>query len=99
MSCTDVCVVLSEGRGGQLQSSRSLDALSDLKLQRLEAELEGARHREEGACHREGELRAELKRLQKEVAKLQEAQRQAQEPPPHCEHCDVEWIKKAGDEQ
>ncbi|KAK5884293.1 hypothetical protein CesoFtcFv8_018130 [Champsocephalus esox] len=88
-----------EGRGGPLQSSRSLDALSDLKLQRLEAELEGARHREEGACHREGELRAELKRLQKEVAKLQEAQRQVQEPPPHCEHCDVEWIKKAGDEQ
>ncbi|KAI4821739.1 hypothetical protein KUCAC02_007324 [Chaenocephalus aceratus] len=87
-----------EGRGGPLQSSRSLDALSDLKLQRLEAELEGARHREEGACHREGELRAELKRLQKEVAKLQEAQRQVQEPPPHCEHCDVEWIKKAGDE-
>ncbi|KAK1877733.1 TANK-binding kinase 1-binding protein 1 [Dissostichus eleginoides] len=73
-----------EGRGGPLQSSRSLDALSDLKLQRLEAELEGARHREEGP---------------KEVAKLQEAQRQAQEPPPHCEHCDVEWIKKAGDEQ
>ncbi|XP_034074155.1 LOW QUALITY PROTEIN: TANK-binding kinase 1-binding protein 1-like [Gymnodraco acuticeps] len=87
------------GRGGPLQSSRSLDALSDLKLQRLEAELEGARHREEGACHREGELRAELKRLQKEVTKLQEAQRQVQEPPPHCEHCDVEWIKKAGDEQ
>eukprot|EP00064_Thunnus_orientalis_P007949 superscaffoldBa00000915_g7971 len=86
-----------EGRGPTLQSSRSLDALSDLKLQRLEAELEGARHQAEGACQREKELRAELQRLQQEVAQLQEAQRQ--ELAPHCEHCDVEWIKKAGDEQ
>uniref|UniRef100_UPI0037E8B819 TANK-binding kinase 1-binding protein 1-like n=1 Tax=Semicossyphus pulcher TaxID=241346 RepID=UPI0037E8B819 len=86
-----------EGRGPTLQSSRSLDALSDLKLQRLEAELEGARHQADGACQREKELRAELQRLQQEVAQLQEAQRQSQES--HCEHCDVEWIKKAGDEQ
>ncbi|KAF7646723.1 hypothetical protein LDENG_00183540, partial [Lucifuga dentata] len=86
-----------EGRGPTLQSSRSLDALSDLKLQRLEAELEGARHQVEGACLREKELRAELQRLQQEVAQLQEAQRQDLAPP--CEHCDVEWIKKAGDEQ
>lgn len=71
-----VCVVLSEGRGPTLQSSRSLDALSDLKLQRLEAELEGARHQVEGACQREKELRAELQRLQQEVAQLQKAQRQ-----------------------
>lgn len=67
---------MSEGRGPTLQSSRSLDALSDLKLQRLEAELEGARHQAEGACQREKELRAELQRLQQEVAQLQEAQRQ-----------------------
>ncbi|KAM7386176.1 hypothetical protein PAMA_009017 [Pampus argenteus] len=86
-----------EGRGPTLQSSRSLDALSDLKLQRLEAELEGARHQAEGACQREKELRSELQRLQQEVAQLREAQRQ--ELAPHCEHCDVEWIKKAGDEQ
>lgn len=71
-----VCLILSEGRGPTLQSSRSLDALSDLKLQRLEAELEGARHQAEGACQREKELRAELQRLQQEVAQLQEAQRQ-----------------------
>lgn len=70
------CVVLSEGRGPTLQSSRSLDALSDLKLQRLEAELEGARHQAEGACQREKELRAELQRLQQEVAQLQDAQSQ-----------------------
>ncbi|XP_019959216.2 TANK-binding kinase 1-binding protein 1-like isoform X1 [Paralichthys olivaceus] len=88
-----------EGRGPTLQSSRSLDALSDLKLQRLEAELDGARHRAEGACQREKELRVELQRLQQEAAQLQEAQRQSQELAPHCEHCDVEWIKKAGDEQ
>ncbi|KAM4598584.1 TANK-binding kinase 1-binding protein 1-like [Polymixia lowei] len=86
-----------EGRGAMLQSSRSLDALSDLKLQRLEAELEGARHQVEGACQREKELRAELQSLQQEVAQLQEAQRQEMAPP--CEHCNVEWIKKAGDEQ
>lgn len=71
-----MCLVLSEGRGPTLQSSRSLDALSDLKLQRLEAELEGARHQAEGACQREKELRAELQRLQQEVAQLQEVQRQ-----------------------
>ncbi|XP_028268026.1 TANK-binding kinase 1-binding protein 1-like [Parambassis ranga] len=87
-----------EGRGPTLQSSRSLDALSDLKLQRLEAELEGARHQAEGACQREKELRVELQRLQQEVAQLQGAQRQTQDSS-HCEHCDVEWIKKAGDEQ
>lgn len=69
-------VVLSEGRGPTLQSSRSLDALSDLKLQRLEAELEGARHQAEGACQREKELRAELQRLQQEVAQLHDAQSQ-----------------------
>ncbi|KAM9844072.1 TANK-binding kinase 1-binding protein 1-like [Aulostomus maculatus] len=86
-----------EGRGPTLQSSRSLDALSDLKLQRLEAELEGALQQAEGACQREKELRVELQRLQQEVAQLQETQRQGL--PPHCEHCDVEWIKKAGDEQ
>lgn len=88
-----------EGRGPTLQSSRSLDALSDLKLQRLEAELEGARNQAEGACQRERELKAELQRLQHEVVKLQEAQRQSQDLSSHCEHCDVEWIKKAGDEQ
>lgn len=69
-------MLLSEGRGPTLQSSRSLDALSDLKLQRLEAELEGARHQAEGACQREKELRVELQRLQQEVAQLQEAQSQ-----------------------
>lgn len=69
-------MLLSEGRGPTLQSSRSLDALSDLKLQRLEAELEGARHEAEGACQREKELRVELQRLQQEVAQLQEAQSQ-----------------------
>ncbi|XP_026181471.1 TANK-binding kinase 1-binding protein 1-like [Mastacembelus armatus] len=88
-----------EGRGPTLQSSCSLDALSDLKLQRLEAELEGARHQVEGACQREKELRNELQRLQEEIGQLQNAQRQSQELAPHCEHCDVEWIKKAGDEQ
>ncbi|XP_074511212.1 TANK-binding kinase 1-binding protein 1-like isoform X1 [Sebastes fasciatus] len=88
-----------EGRGPTLQSSRSLDALSDLKLQRLEAELEGARHQAEVACQREKELRAEFQRLQQEVAQLQEAQRRSRELSAHCEHCDVEWIKKAGDEQ
>ena len=67
---------MSEGRGPTLQSSRSLDALSDLRLQRLEAELEGARQQAEGACQREKELRAELQRLQQEVAQLQESQRQ-----------------------
>ncbi|XP_049924424.1 TANK-binding kinase 1-binding protein 1-like [Epinephelus moara] len=88
-----------EGRGPTLQSSHSLDALSDLKLQRLEAELEGAQQQAQGACQREKELRAEFQRVQQEVAQLQEAQRQSQELSPHCEHCNVEWIKKAGDEQ
>ncbi|XP_069578109.1 TANK-binding kinase 1-binding protein 1-like isoform X2 [Brachyistius frenatus] len=87
------------GRVPTLQSSRSLDALSDLQLQRLEAELEGARQQAEGACQREKDLRAKLQRLQQEVTQLQEAQRQSQDLSPHCEHCDVEWIKKAGDEQ
>ncbi|XP_054464217.1 TANK-binding kinase 1-binding protein 1-like [Anoplopoma fimbria] len=87
-----------EGRGPTLQSSRSLDALSDLKLQRLEAELEGARRQADGACQKEKELRANFKRLQHEMAQLRGAQRQSQDSQ-HCEHCDVEWIKKAGDEQ
>ncbi|XP_077415490.1 TANK-binding kinase 1-binding protein 1-like isoform X2 [Vanacampus margaritifer] len=94
-----ILVVPREGRSPTLQSSRSLDALSDLKLQRLEAELEGALHQAEGACQREKELRVELQRLQKEVAQLQDAQRHKEDLAPHCEHCDVEWIKKAGDEQ
>ncbi|XP_041943679.1 TANK-binding kinase 1-binding protein 1-like isoform X1 [Alosa sapidissima] len=85
-----------ECRGPTLQSSRSLDALSDLKVQRLEAELEGARHEAQGACQREEELKAELERLQEEIRQLQS---QRQEMPTTCEHCDVEWIKKAGDEQ
>nr|XP_020464010.1 TANK-binding kinase 1-binding protein 1-like [Monopterus albus] len=59
-----------EGRGPTLQSSRSLDALSDLKLQRLEGQL----------AHWMFIL------VSQEVAT-------------HCEHCNVEWIKKAGDEQ
>nr|XP_057904925.1 TANK-binding kinase 1-binding protein 1-like isoform X2 [Doryrhamphus excisus] len=92
-------LVPREGRGPTLQSSCSLDALSGVKLQRLEAELEGALHRAEGASQREKELRAELQRLQEEVAQLQEAHRTREELGPHCEHCDVEWIKKAGDEQ
>uniref|UniRef100_A0A3B4EVV7 TBK1 binding protein 1 n=1 Tax=Pundamilia nyererei TaxID=303518 RepID=A0A3B4EVV7_9CICH len=74
-----------------LQSSRSLDALSDLKLQRLEAELEGARHEAQGACQREEELKAECERLKDEMRQLQNSQRVSQ--------CDVEWIKKVGDEQ
>uniref|UniRef100_A0A8C9VZ52 TBK1 binding protein 1 n=1 Tax=Scleropages formosus TaxID=113540 RepID=A0A8C9VZ52_SCLFO len=75
-----------------LQSSRSLDTLSDLKLQRLEAELEGARHEAQGACRREEELKAECERLQEEL-------RQLQEIPAPCERCNMVWIKKAGDEQ
>ncbi|XP_054615266.1 TANK-binding kinase 1-binding protein 1-like isoform X5 [Dunckerocampus dactyliophorus] len=92
-------LVPREGRGPTLQSSCSLDALSDVKLQRLEAELEGALHQAEGASQREKELRAELQRLQEEVTQLQEAHTTREELDPHCEHCDVEWIKKAGDEQ
>ncbi|XP_029015250.1 TANK-binding kinase 1-binding protein 1-like [Betta splendens] len=88
-----------EARGPALQSSRSLDALSDLRIQRMEAELEVARHQAEAASQREDELRAELQRLQQQFAQLREAQTQSQDLAPHCEHCDVEWIKKAGDEQ
>lgn len=54
-----------------LQSSRSLDTLSDLKLQQLEAELEGARHEAQGACRREEELKGECERLKEEVRMLQ----------------------------
>uniref|UniRef100_A0A7N8YM06 TBK1 binding protein 1 n=1 Tax=Mastacembelus armatus TaxID=205130 RepID=A0A7N8YM06_9TELE len=68
----------------------NLDALSDLKLQRLEAELEGARHEAQGACQREEELKVECERLKDEMRQLQNSQR---------ERCDVEWIKKVGDEQ
>ncbi|XP_069041708.1 TANK-binding kinase 1-binding protein 1 isoform X2 [Lepisosteus oculatus] len=106
-----------------LQSSRSLDALSDLKLQRLEAELEGARHEAQGACRREAELKAECERLQGELQRQQVRPGGGAAPPPAavvrrdgnatsarlvlslqemagpCEQCDVEWIKKAGDEQ
>lgn len=67
-------VYTAEGRGPTLQSSRSLDALSDLKVQRLEAELEGARHEAQGACQREEGLKAELQRLQEEIRQLQENQ-------------------------
>jgi len=59
-----------------LQSSRSLDALSDLKLQRLEAELEGARNEAQGACQREAELKAECDRLKDEMRQLQNSQRE-----------------------
>lgn len=59
-----------------LQSSRSLDTLSDLKLQRLEAELEGARHEAQGACQREEELKGECERLREELRELQSNQRQ-----------------------
>ena len=65
-----------ECRGPTLQSSRSLDALSDLKVQRLEAELEGARHEAQDACQREEELKAELQQLQEEIRQLQESQTQ-----------------------
>lgn len=58
-----------------LQSSRSLDALSDLKLQQLEAELEGARHEAQGACQREEELKGECERLRDEMRMLQNSQR------------------------
>ncbi|XP_071031657.1 TANK-binding kinase 1-binding protein 1-like isoform X2 [Oncorhynchus clarkii lewisi] len=86
------------GRGPTLQSSRSLDAVSDLKLQRLEAELEGARQQAQGACQREKAMKEELQRLQAEIRQLQQnVQRQEVTTP--CEHCDMEWIKKAGDEQ
>uniref|UniRef100_A0A3B4YK86 TBK1 binding protein 1 n=1 Tax=Seriola lalandi dorsalis TaxID=1841481 RepID=A0A3B4YK86_SERLL len=80
-----------------LQSSRSLDALSDLKLQRLEAELEGARHEAQGACQREEELKAEVERMKEEMRQLQNSQREREMTSP-CKQCDVEWIKKVGDE-
>uniref|UniRef100_A0A1A8F8E1 TBK1 binding protein 1 n=2 Tax=Nothobranchius korthausae TaxID=1143690 RepID=A0A1A8F8E1_9TELE len=81
-----------------LQSSRSLDTLSDLKLQRLEAELEGARHEAQGACQREDELKAECERLKDEIRQLENNQREREMTSP-CKQCDVEWIKKVGDEQ
>ncbi|MEQ2180071.1 hypothetical protein GOODEAATRI_031902, partial [Goodea atripinnis] len=59
-----------------LQSSRSLDTLSDLKLQRLEAELEGARHEAQGACQREEEMKAEVERLKDEIGQLQDDHRE-----------------------
>ncbi|XP_076863877.1 TANK-binding kinase 1-binding protein 1-like [Brachyhypopomus gauderio] len=82
--------------GPTLHSSRSLDTLTDLRVQRLEAELEGARHEAQGACQREEELKSEIQRLQEDIQHLQDQQRQDLDP---CEHCSVEWIKKAGDEQ
>lgn len=117
-----------------LQSSRSLDTLSDLKLQQLEAELEGARHEAQGACQREEELKGECERLKEEMRMLQNQKqrdrvRDAPPTPPAgsysqifsdipapcmliqfhalllqemnspCKQCDVEWIKKVGDEQ
>ncbi|MCJ8745978.1 hypothetical protein PDJAM_G00136550 [Pangasius djambal] len=81
--------------GPSLQSSRSLDTLTDLKVQRLEAELEGVWHEAKGACQREAELKAELQRLQEEIRQ----EKEQQELDVECEHCSVEWIKKAGDEQ
>ncbi|KAM6951899.1 TANK-binding kinase 1-binding protein 1 [Aplochiton taeniatus] len=81
-----------------LQSSRSLDTLSDLKLQCLEEELEGARHEAQGACQREEELKGECDRLQEELRQLQSNHRE-REMTSSCEQCDVEWIKKVGDEQ
>ncbi|XP_051928122.1 TANK-binding kinase 1-binding protein 1 [Hippocampus zosterae] len=81
-----------------LQSSRSLDALSDLKVQRLEAELEGARHEAQGACQREEELKAQCQRLKEDVRQLHGSQRDREMSSP-CKQCDVEWIKKVGDEQ
>ncbi|XP_031416978.1 TANK-binding kinase 1-binding protein 1 isoform X2 [Clupea harengus] len=81
-----------------LQSSRSLDALSDLKLQRLEAELEGVRHEAKGACQRETELKGECERMQEELREMQSNQRE-RDMSSTCAQCDVEWIKKVGDEQ
>lgn len=73
-----------DGPGPTLQSSCSLDALLDLKVQQLEAELEGAQNQAEGAFQREKAMRAEVQRLQHEVAKLREAQRQV---PHNCFKC------------
>ena len=70
--CVCVCPVLD---CPTLQSSRSLDTLSDLKLQRLEAELEGVRHEAQGACQREEELKTECERMQEELRQLQNNQR------------------------
>ncbi|XP_029620133.1 TANK-binding kinase 1-binding protein 1-like [Salmo trutta] len=81
-----------------LQSSRSLDTLSDLKLQRLEAELERARHEAEQGCQREEEVKAECERLQEELRQIQNNHIGREMTSP-CEQCDVEWIKKVGDEQ
>ncbi|TTF56866.1 Ubiquitin carboxyl-terminal hydrolase MINDY-1 [Bagarius yarrelli] len=81
--------------GSSLQSSRSLDTLTDLRVQRLEAELEGVWHEARGACQREAELKAELQHLQEEIRQ----EKEQQELDVECEHCSVEWIKKAGDEQ
>ncbi|XP_064807140.1 TANK-binding kinase 1-binding protein 1-like [Oncorhynchus masou masou] len=81
-----------------LQSSRSLDTLSDLKLQRLEVELERARHEAERACQREEEVKAECERLQEELRQIQNNHIGREMTSP-CEQCDVEWIKKVGDEQ
>ncbi|XP_038846275.1 TANK-binding kinase 1-binding protein 1 [Salvelinus namaycush] len=81
-----------------LQNSRSLDTLSDLKLQRLEVELEGARHQAQGACQREQEVKAECERLQEELKQIQNNHIE-REMTSSCEQCDVEWIKKVGDEQ
>ncbi|XP_027013188.1 TANK-binding kinase 1-binding protein 1-like isoform X2 [Tachysurus fulvidraco] len=78
-----------------LQSSRSLDTLTDLRVQRLEAELEGVWHEARGACQREAELKAQLQHLQEEIRQ----EKERQELGVQCEHCSVEWIKKAGDEQ
>ncbi|MBN3276084.1 TBKB1 protein, partial [Polyodon spathula] len=81
-----------------LQSSRSLDALSDLELQRLEAELEEARREAAEACRREEELKGACERLQEELRQQEEGREQG-EVTAQCDQCDVEWIKKAGDEQ
>ncbi|KAM9493724.1 TANK-binding kinase 1-binding protein 1-like isoform 1-T3 [Clarias gariepinus] len=81
--------------GPSLQSSRSLDTLTDLRVQCLEAELEGVWHEARGACQREADLKAELQRLQEEIR----LEKERQELDVECEHCSVEWITKAGDEQ
>ncbi|XP_033913232.3 TANK-binding kinase 1-binding protein 1-like [Acipenser ruthenus] len=81
-----------------LQSSRSLDALSDLELQRLEAELEEARREAGEASQREAELKGECERLREELRQQEEGREQG-ETTAQCDQCDVEWIKKAGDEQ
>uniref|UniRef100_A0A8D0CU69 TBK1 binding protein 1 n=1 Tax=Sander lucioperca TaxID=283035 RepID=A0A8D0CU69_SANLU len=79
--------------GPDQHSEWLLDTLSDLKLQRLEAELEGARHEAQGACQREEELKGECERMKEEMRMLQNSQRD------RVSQCDVEWIKKVGDEQ